>query len=188
MSKKVSINEKDREKIEMEIAHSQGRIIQTLVPTILALGLLGIASPENIRDITLGSAFAVLFSSSLYVTSLSYKIFRNAQFLKVFLSPEKRENEIYWENALSEYQNKHGLPILIHSETTTVGAIYMVLSITFFFIFYRVNMIASFVCTFILLWISFCIFLIYKRRDNVLHTWQDLKPIIEEKAQQKDEF
>ena len=70
MSKKVSINEKDREKIEMEIAHSQGRIIQTLVPTILALGLLGIASPENIRDITLGSAFAVLFSSSLYVTSV----------------------------------------------------------------------------------------------------------------------
>lgn len=174
----MSVDEKDREKVETEIETCQARVIQTLVPTILALGLISIADPQSIRNVTMGCAFAVLFSSSLYVASLSYKIFLNASFLQVFGRTDIKKNKIYWEDALSEYRKKH-LPMIIHSETTTAAAIYMVLSFMFFFIFHKVNLIASFVAAAVLLFNSICIFLVYKRRHKCLKKWQDVKSILE---------
>jgi len=48
MSKVVRLDETDRENVHKEISQCQGRVIQTLVPTILALGLIAIADPENL--------------------------------------------------------------------------------------------------------------------------------------------
>lgn len=186
MSQVVSVDEKDRDKIEREIEQCQTRFAQVLVPTVLAFGLIAIADPENIRHVTLGCAFAVLFSSSLYFASLSYKIMRNGIFLQVFGREYSGEDKkIYWENALSVYREKSDLPPLIHSETITAGAIYAVLSLTYFFIFYRVNLIASIVATFILLCISFSILWVYKKRRNIRKAWGDLKSDIERASQQK---
>ncbi len=187
MSQMISLDESDRERIETELRQCQARVVQTLVPTILALGLIALAESARIRDISLGCAFAVLFSSSLYVASLSYKIIRNAEFLKVFASPEIGDNKICWEYALSAYRKTYGNPLVIHSETTTAATIYSVLSLAFFFIFYRVNLIASIVGTVVLLFVSFGIFLTYKRSNKVTERWEKLKATLEEKHGNRNE-
>jgi hypothetical protein len=70
----LEIDKKDHDKVLSEISDCQGRILQTLVPTIISVGLISIADRENIALITLVTSFSVLFGSSLYVASLSYKI------------------------------------------------------------------------------------------------------------------
>ena len=184
MSQTVSLDENDRNKIEAEIAQYQARVIQTLVPTILALGLLAIANPANIdKPIALGCAFAILFSSGLYVASLSYKIFMNATFLRTFSNIEP--NKIYWEEAISEYRHYRRV-LLFQSETATAAIIYAVLALTFLFIFYEVNPVASALGALLLLLVAFSIWMIYARRTSYANTWKDLKPHLERKAKNRE--
>ena len=176
MSKDIPVDEKVRQKIENEISQCQARVAQTLVPTILAMGLLAVADPKNIRVVTLGCAFAVLFSSGTYVASLTYKIFRNASFLKVFVVAP-------WETALSKYRGNSVLNRFfwpIGSESCAAGAIYLALAATFFFIFYTVNRPASIVCTAILTMNALSIFLVYKRASKMDKAWEEVKLHLEE--------
>ena len=88
------VSKSSHEKVIKEIADSQTRVVQTLVPTILAIGLIAVAASASLGgsegasrfrlDIVVGCTFAILFSSSIYVAALSYKIFRNGTFLSVF--------------------------------------------------------------------------------------------------------
>lgn len=162
MSKVVRLDETDRENVHKEISQCQGRVIQTLVPTILALGLIAIADPENLGTLSLGCAFAVLFSSSLYVASLSFKIFRNATFLSTFLPEGSDETTIHWEKALVEFNTRQRIPKILRAETTTAAAIYAVLALTFCYIFIRIHIIATLVGTLLLLGVALRIFILYK--------------------------
>lgn len=44
----ILINQKDREKIILEISECQNRIVQIMVPTIISVGLISIADRENL--------------------------------------------------------------------------------------------------------------------------------------------
>ncbi len=178
MSQIMSVDEKDLKRVQTELSQCQARVLQTLVPTILGFGLIAIANPQSIRDVTLGCNFAILFSSSLYVASLSYKIFRNAAFLRTFLTAEVEKNKIYWEKVLSKYWEEHH-PFPIHSETTTAGFIYVVLALTFLFIFYKVDPIAASIGTVLLLLVALSIFMIYVKKGNYQKTWEDIKEALE---------
>lgn len=183
MNQIVSVDQKDRDTVQTELSQCQARVLQTLVPTILALGVIAIAQSQNIKDVTLGCTFATLFSSSLYVASLSYKIYRNASFLRTFVATDIEENKIRWEEIISEYRQKHR-PFPFHSETTTAGSIYVVLALTFLFIFYRIDLIAASVGTVLLLLVAFSIFTIYAKRGSYQETWEEIKKS-RERAQPK---
>ncbi len=182
-----ALHEEDLKKVVREIEQLQGRVLQTLVPTILAFGLIAFAGGEQINYLTLGGAFAVLFTSSLYVASLSYKIFRNSAFLQVFHHHANTEDTIYYENLMAKYRKKKGEPVIINAETTTASIIYAVLSFTFFFIFYMESegrlglLIATIVTTLILLCNCLIMFMIYVKRDHSRRIWEDVRDELKKK-------
>ncbi len=135
----MNIEEKDRDKVISEISECQGRILQTLVPTILAMGLISIADREKFALITSVTAFSVLFSTCLYVTSLSYKIFRNASFIRVLTERNAKHETFYWEEVLSKFNKHQSPPKIIGYETKTIAIIYLVFSFTYIFMFYEID-------------------------------------------------
>jgi hypothetical protein len=176
-----NVHDADITQVVGEMQQMQSRVMQTLVPTILALGLISFAGRESINYLSFGGAFAVLFTSSLYVSSLSYKIFRNAAFLSVFNRKVDTKDTIYYENLMKKYRSiKHDPPV-IHAETTTAAIIYLVLSITFFFIFFMEKgndltfLIAIIVATVILLFNCLILWLIYINRDNSCELWEKIR-------------
>lgn len=137
----MKLDEKDREKVLKEIADCQSRILQTLVPTILAVGLVSIADKKNFALITLFSSFAILFAASLYIANLSYKIFRNATFIKALSEREcdKDDNMIHWEKALSLFSKKANPPKIIGYETKTIAVIFLVFSAVYGVMFFSMQ-------------------------------------------------
>lgn len=125
------------------------------------------------------------FCSSLYVASLSYKIFVNAGFLAEFLSIKINESKtVHFEHIIGLYRKMHKL-FPIHTETTTTGVIYAVLALTFFFIFYKEYVIASIICLLILLIIALSILLIYFYRDLFRKRWHKIKVELEKQEASK---
>ncbi|NIV03606.1 hypothetical protein GWN26_13275 [Candidatus Saccharibacteria bacterium] len=175
MNNSITVDSGDLEKVKNEIDQMQTRVIQILVPTILGFGLIAIADPQSIRDITMGCAFAILFSSSLFVTALSYKIFRNASFLQIFAKAESTRETVYWEDALSDFRKKGGVPRIVHSETTAVATIYAVMAFTYFFMFYRISLVAAAVLSLILLIVAIRMFLLYQNLEKFDNTWKKVK-------------
>jgi len=114
-----------------EIESCQDRIVRVLVPTIISFGItavgrVGVDATATVSyEILFGALFAVLFSSSLYIASMSYKIFERAAFLRV-LSGQETD----WETVVREYRSRYA-PRIIGSETTAIGWIYMVLAVLF---------------------------------------------------------
>jgi len=175
MEKNLKLHEEDRKAFHDEIQQCQSRVLQTLVPTILALGLIAVADPENIGGLSLGCAFAVLFSSSLYVASLSFKIFRNASFLDAFSDREAKQGAEYvrLSDAISYFNAQSVSPTVLRAETSTAALIYLVLAVTFGYIFYSVNLIVTIICTVILLSVSIRIIHIYKSFSEYKEVWKD---------------
>jgi len=162
--------------IQQEIRDCQTRVLQTLVPTILALGLIAVSDPLNISSLSLECAFAVLFSSSMYVASLSFKIFRNSTFLFVFARGEgENTKKLMWSDALKAFNNHKLSPFIIRAETTTAALIYTVLAITFCYVFISVNFIVTIICTAVLLIVALRIFGIYRSASKYKKFWTDYK-------------
>lgn len=170
------VNEKDREKVAAEISEAQGRIIQIFVPTILAVGLISIADKENFALITLFASFAILFGSSLYIANLSYKIFRNATFIKAASEKEepKESGVIHWEKALSLFAAKKEQPKIIAYETKTIAVIFIVFALIYTMMFYKMNALLSVVFGVILLSLAIKIFLIPSRSKEFYETWKSV--------------
>jgi len=182
----LHVYQKDREKVVTEIAQCQARVVQTMVPTILALGLIAVADAEKAGVLTFGCAFAILFCSSLYVASLSCKIFQNGAFLKVFGPDEPEPSVVYWEDALATFREKDTM-FPIHSETWAAAVIYVVLSLTFFFIFYRERPIAATVCAVVLLSVAIGVAVIYSRAAVYEKRWIATKDeLLEERDRKAD--
>lgn len=174
MVKNFKLHEEDRKAFHDEIQQCQSRVLQTLVPTILALGLIAVADPKNIGGLSLGCAFAVLFSSSIYVASLSFKIFRNASFLDTFSDREAEQGSEYvrLSDAISFFNDQSISPTVLRAETSTAALIYLVLALTFGYIFYSVNLIVTIVCTVILLSVSLRIIHIYRSFSKYKEVWE----------------
>ncbi len=126
---KFTLSRPGRERIQREIEDCQKRITQVLVPTIVGFGLLGVSTfgaIESVEESTilifLFAFLAVFVTSGLYITSLSYRIFRNAAFLRKF-----SEKEGDWERMLKKY-NEVNPPRILDLETTTIGLIYTILA------------------------------------------------------------
>lgn len=170
-TERLAVFEADRDKVTQEISQCQSRVIQTMVPTILALGLIAVADSNCVGILTLGCCFSILFCSSLYVACLSHKIFKNSRFLKVFCRPQARKGTVYWEHALDRYRSSTDrLPL--SSETVTAGTIYAVLAMTFFFVFHESYPVASLVCALLLLAVAFAIFAVYVQRNRSVAAWK----------------
>ncbi len=132
LDKRFELSESACKKAKAEIENCQKRIIQIMAPTIVAFGITGISSigegsGENILFIFL-ALFAVLFSSSLYIASLSYKIFKNAAYLRKYAKKED------WEK-LMEIERGLYRTWFIGTETSAIGCIYILLSVIFGIIF-----------------------------------------------------
>lgn len=107
------------------------------------------------------------------VASLNYKIFRNAAFLHVFTGKKKTEDEFFWQWAVRRFQEGY-VDFPLHSETTTAGVIYLVLPSTFFFIFWRENLLVSGIGTALLTGIAITILGIYAARGRFVDRWQQI--------------
>ena len=176
----IQLSNKDRDKVMDEISQCQARVLQTMVPTILALGLLAIAQKDSIPGLALGCGFAILFCSGLYVAALSHKIFRNAGFLAIFSDNLLQDDHtINWESVLNRYPGTHR-EFPIYSETTTAGTIYLALALTYFYVFFAKNPIAVNICTVLLIGVSALIFYTYFRREIHRERWKKVKKEIEE--------
>lgn len=127
----VSLSEPAEEAINREIESCQDRIVRVLVPTIISFGiatigqLRGGAGGPLSYDFLFGALFAVLFSSSLYIASMSYKIFERAAFLRALT-----DRTADWETVIRMYRKRYS-PRIIGSETTTISWIYMLLAVMF---------------------------------------------------------
>jgi len=167
----VNVEENDRQKVIDEIAASQERILQTFVPTIISVGLIAIADRETFATITMVCAFAVLFGSSLYVASLSYKIFRNACFIRALgkLSPDT--GVLHWEDMLSRFHKAMTPPPIIGYETRTVAFIYMIFALAFIYMFYEIDLVMSVVFGILLFVVGLRIYLIPRNADRYHQQW-----------------
>jgi len=166
----VKLDENDRQKVIDEIAACQERILQTFVPTIIAVGLIAIADRENFATITLVSAFVVLFGSSLYVASLSYKIFRNACFIRA-LSEIAPSATVHWEDMLSRFNKAQTPPRIIGYETHTVAFIYVIFSLAFVYMFYEINLPVTLLFGAMLFTVALRLFLIPRGADRYHKQW-----------------
>ena len=140
LASQVNAFDQNRDQVVSELTGCQQRILQILVPTLISVGLISIADRDKFALITLISSFAVLFGSGLYVSSLTYKIFRNGSYLRALdeLNPATRAYS--WESALNRF---HGLckpPRIMGYETTTIAVIYLVFSGAYFLMFYQMNL------------------------------------------------
>ena len=167
----MKLEENDRQKVIDEIAASQERILQTFVPTIIAVGLIAIADRDTFATITLVSAFAVLFGSSLYVASLSYKIFRNACFIRALTDIAPKSNTIHWEDILSRFNKEQTPPKIIGYETRTIAFIYMIFSLAFIYMFYEINLPMTLLFGTMLFIVALRIFLIPRDADRYHRRW-----------------
>lgn len=173
---KLQIDEKDKEKILKEISDSQTRILNIFVPTILAIGLISIADKENFALVTLLASFSILFASSLYISSLSYKIFRNATFLNALNSHNEKKDDgmIHWERAFSMFLEKTKPPKIIGYETKTIATIFIMFSIVFAVMFFDMNAYLSLSLGAILIFISIRMLLIPSKTKEYYEVWQDV--------------
>ncbi|MFC1947531.1 hypothetical protein ACFLXY_06400 [Chloroflexota bacterium] len=184
----MQVDERDWDKVTKEIEQCQSRVLQTLVPTVLALGLIGFSGMSMSTEssfppyFAMGATFAVLLATSLYIASLSYKIFMNGTFLSVFAP--KQSDIIYWERVVKLFRGEpSGKPKIIHSETTTAGTIYMILALTYIFIFASIDavreslgaLIFLIISGIILLGVAFTIFWTYQRYDTLKANWEKIK-------------
>ncbi|MCW9026600.1 MAG: hypothetical protein OQJ77_04720 [Thiovulaceae bacterium] len=170
------IAEKDRDKVLKEISDSQNRILQIFVPTIIAVGLISIADKDKFALITLFAFFAILFASSLYISSLSYKIFRNASFLNAVDSKASNVNDgtIHWEKAFSLFSKKASIPKIIGYETKTIAVIFVMFSIVYIAMFFSMNPLLSIGLGLVLIIISIRMLLLPSKSKNYLKIWQDV--------------
>ncbi len=167
------LTEDDRRYVESEIQGAQTRVMQTLVPTILSLGLIAICNTNQLGRVSMGCAFGVLFSSSLYVAALSYKIFRNGAFLAAF-PPAEKPGALRWERLLTDF-NEQRKQTIIQAETPTAAVIYAVLALTFLFIFVPAEPVLACGGTAVLLVVSLLIFSIYRRKREFKGRWTTIK-------------
>ncbi len=169
----MNLEEKDRDKIYSEIAECQSRILQTLVPTIIAVGLISIADREKFALITLITAFSVLFGTSIYVASLSYKIFRNASFISAITDTNTTDGRtVYWEEILSRFNREQSPPIIIGYETKTIAVVYLVFSVTYIFMFYEMNPLITVFLGAILVLVALRILLIPSAAEKYRAKWK----------------
>ena len=175
----MKLDEKDREKILAEIADCQNRILQTLVPTILAVGLVSIADKKHFALITLFASFAILFGASLYIANLSYKIFRNATFIKAITERENNGNDsmIHWEKALSIFSKKAAPPAIIGYETKTIAVIFLVFALVYTLMFFSMQPVLSIVFGAILGVVAASILMIPSKSEEYYMMW---KRVLEE--------
>lgn len=167
-----AVLEKDREKVVNEISECQGRILQTFVPTIIAIGLISVANRDEFAFITLVCSFSILFGSSLYVASLCYKIFRNAAFIRA-LTELNNDNEdvVSWEAALALFNKKFPPPKVLGAETKTISVVYATFSATYVLMFYEISLFFAFLFGLILFAAAARIWFIPKRSDSYYDTW-----------------
>ncbi len=103
-------------------------------------GLFSIADREKFALITLITAFSVRFGTSIYVASLSYKIFRNASFISAITDTNTTgERTVYGEEMHSRFNREQSPPIIIGYETKTIAMVYLVFSVTYIFMFYKMS-------------------------------------------------
>jgi hypothetical protein len=67
---------------------------------------------------------------------VSYKSFKNAAFLVVFDTSRQATGQILYEEVNKRYRDKGGDLPIVNAETTAASAIYIVLSLTFFSVFF----------------------------------------------------
>ena len=172
----LKIDEKDKDKVLKEISDSQNRIIQIFVPTIIAVGLISIADKENFALITLFASFAILFASSLYISSLSYKIFRNASFINAVNSQtiDADYDTIHWEKAFSLFSKKTQLPKIIAYETKTIAVIFLMFSLVYTAMFFNINQFLSVSLGIVLVYISIKMLLLPSKSDEYFKIWQEV--------------
>jgi|GEM_PF-6655017 len=171
----MELSEKDKDKIVGEISDCQGRIVQTFVPTIIAVGLISISDRENFALVTIISSFAVLFGSSLYVASLSFKIFRNASFLEEYNRILGSGKVTDWERLLTAFWEKQSTPIIIGYETRSIAVVYFVFSLAFLGMFYELGHTLILISLFAaLIFVALRILFIPARAKNYRATWNDV--------------
>lgn len=170
----MNIDEADRQKVIDEIAGCQERILETFVPTIIAVGLIAVADRETFATVTLICAFVVLFGASLYIASLSYKIFRNACFIRALGDQAPAGGGVHWEDMLARFNQEQSPPAIIGYETRSIAFIFMVFSLAYVYMFFEINALMAALCGAVLFIVALRIFLIPRAAERYYQQWRAL--------------
>lgn len=166
--------EKNRDQVLSELQACQDRTLHTLVPTIIAVGLISIGDREYFALVTLISSFAVLFGSSLYVASLAYKIFRNGSYLQVLSEYDPAADMHSWNAALQKFNKVAKIPKIIGFETKTIAVIYLAFAGSFTLMFYGIHNLLAPILGGILVLIALQIALIPRMSATYLSHWRQV--------------
>tara|TARA_B100001964_G_C14021177_1_gene503919 strand:- start:199 stop:777 length:579 start_codon:yes stop_codon:yes gene_type:complete len=138
MDQEFKLRDSDRAKVEKEISSLQQRVIRIIIPTMLSIGLVSIAGTEEYGKVAMAGTFAILMSSGMFVAALSYKIFQNAAFLRVFVTPVGDPAELSWEDALIRFR-RGWISLIIPTETTAAAIIYFLFAGAYLYAFKDVD-------------------------------------------------
>lgn len=170
----MHIQDWDRDKVISEMSDCQSRILQILVPTLVSVGLISVADREHFAIITIICAFSVLFYSSFYSASLSYKIFRNASFIRALSERKGATTSFNWEAALAKFNSTKSAPRVLGYETKTLATVYLVFVLSFVFMFIDIETVLSLVLGVILVVVAVRIYLIPGYADKYLSNWKEV--------------
>ena len=105
---------------------------------MLSIGLVSIVGSEHYGKVARAGTFAIIMSTGTFVVTLSYKIFQNAAFLRVFVTPVGHPGELSWEDALIKFRGGW-ISLIIPTETTAAAIIYFLFAGAYLYAFKDVD-------------------------------------------------
>jgi hypothetical protein len=164
----MDFKENDYKYVTEEMQRCQKRIASTIVSLILSIGLIGTSkfTGTKVAHISMYSHFGVLLCASLYISSLTFKIFRNAAFIQYM---NAIQNIPAWEAVLEKFNEKTRVSLY---ETTAVWFIFLFLDLAYCVLYITEDWIFV-VISFIILLIPLILILLFMRKRYYVNKWKD---------------
>ena len=149
---------------------------------MLSIGLVSIVGSEHYGKVAMAGTCAIIMSSEKFVATLSYKIFQNAAFLRVFVTPVGHPGELSWEDALIKIR-EGWISLIIPTETTPAAIIYFLFAGAYLYTSKDVDPTIAYVTYGVLNVSPIALFLFYYRRRINENRWNTIKEKLIKKAQ-----
>ena len=144
MAQGFELPDSDRAKVENEISSLQNRVLQIIIPTMLSIGIVSIVGSDHYGKVAMAGTCAIVMSSGTFVATLSYKIFQNAAFLRVFVTPSGHPGGLSWEDELIKFR-EGVISLIIPAETTPAAIIYFLFAGAYLYAFKDVDPMIAYV-------------------------------------------
>jgi len=148
---------------------------------MLSIGLVSIVGSEHYGKVAMAGTFAIIMSTGTSVVTLSYKIFQNAAFLRVFVTPVGHQGELSWEDALIKFR-EGWISLIIPTETTAAAIIYFLFAGAYLYAFKDVDPTIAYVTYGVLNVSPIALLLFYYGRRINENRWKTIREKLIKKA------